>query len=69
MTKINSHNLALKVSEIGINRTRLSRELEELKVNEEIIKFNIAKTKESLKRLDELQKLGDKLFSSDKENI
>tara|TARA_R110000824_G_scaffold73222_1_gene186516 strand:+ start:1022 stop:1234 length:213 start_codon:yes stop_codon:yes gene_type:complete len=63
--KITCQNIALKLSEIDLEKSKLDKELRELKVNEEIIKFNIDKTNESLKRLETLQKLGDKIFSSE----
>ena len=47
--KITCQNIALKLSEIDLEKSKLDKD----------------KTNESLKRLETLQKLGDKIFSSE----
>ena len=61
-TKLTKANLNFELSKLDINRELLLKELETLEINEAIIKHNLEETKNSLDRLEKLEKLSKELF-------
>ena len=58
MNTISEFSIHWKISSLDKDTKQLQSKLEELKVNEAIIKFNLEETKKSLERLDKLEKEG-----------
>ena len=60
--KLTRQNLNFKLSSLDIDREKLYKELETLEINEAIIKHNLEETRNSLDRLEKLEKLSKELF-------
>ena len=63
---MNKDIIKAKLDKFDIDHAILSKQLKKLKENEIIIKFQIKETKENLNQLNNLQKLGNKLFGGNK---
>ena len=60
--KLTRQNLNFKLSSLDIDREKLYKDLETLEINEAIIKHNLEETRNSLDRLEKLEKLSKELF-------
>ena len=64
MNTISEFSIHWKISSLDKDTKQLQSKLEELKVNEAIIKFNLEETKKSLERLDKLEKLNKEFLET-----
>ena len=63
--KLTKQTLNYRISTLEVDRKKLQDSLEELIINEELIKHSLKETRDSLNKLDELEQLNNMLFDSE----